>query len=71
MLGIIAVIFLLSAIAVAADASHIGAHKGLITGLGNMAPSGWFFAVLLLWIIALPLYLTERPRIRAATRVPR
>jgi hypothetical protein len=51
---------------VAIDASHIGARKGLIRGLGNMGPAGWFFCCLLLWIIGFPVYLAKRSEIKAA-----
>jgi len=42
------------------DAKKIGVKKGQIKGLANMGPGGWFFACLLLWVIAFPLYLIKR-----------
>ena len=60
-----------SAIWVAADASSIGARKGLIPGFFNMGPAGWFFATLLLWIIGFPGYLATRGRIKEAVALER
>jgi hypothetical protein len=51
---------------VAIDASNIGAHKGLVKGLGNMGPAGWFVCCLLIWIIGFPVYLAKRSEIKAA-----
>jgi tetratricopeptide (TPR) repeat protein len=42
------------------DAKQIGVRKGLIKGLGNMGPWGWYIACLLLWIVVLPFYLYKR-----------
>ena len=57
------------AVGVAFDASHLNARRGALGGgLRDMGPAGWFFACLLLWIVALPCYLTVRPRlVRRAT----
>lgn len=65
----VAVIWLViigTSIWVAIDASNIGARRGLIKGLGNMGPAGWFFSCLLLWIIGFPVYLAKRSAIKAA-----
>jgi len=35
-----------------ADARNLGVKKGLVKGLANMSPMGWFIACLLLWIVA-------------------
>ena len=42
------------------DARTIGTKKGQIKGMGDMGPWGWFFACLLLWIVAFPFYLAKR-----------
>jgi hypothetical protein len=42
---------------VAIDASNIGARKGLVKGLANMGPAGWFFlqpSALVHWLSRLP-----------------
>jgi hypothetical protein len=57
---IIALCFLGSAVWVLFDAKKIGVEKGQIDGLGDLSPSEWFFACLLLWIVAFPLYLSKR-----------
>jgi hypothetical protein len=65
----VAVIWLViigTSIWVAIDASNIGARRGLIRGLGNMGPAGWFFCCLLLWIIGFPVYLAKRSEIKVA-----
>lgn len=65
----VAVIWLViigTSIWVAIDASNIGARRGLIKGLGNMGPAGWFFCCLLIWIIGFPVYLAKRSEIKAA-----
>jgi hypothetical protein len=48
------------------DAKAIGVRKGLVTGLADMGPVAWFFASLLLWILAFPLYLANRAKFKAA-----
>ncbi len=45
---------------VLADAKTIGVKKGQISGIADMGVWGWFFACLLLWIIAFPFYLAKR-----------
>ncbi len=56
---------------VLADASSIGARKGLIPGSAfDMGPGGWFVSCLLLWIVAFPLYLANRDKIAAAIKDP-
>lgn len=42
------------------DAKSIGIKKGQIGGAANMGAGGWLLASLLLWIIAVPLYLSKR-----------
>ena len=54
------------------DAKAIGARRGVLDGLANMGPLGWFLSSLLLWIVAFPLYLASRSKIKAAAgRAPR
>jgi hypothetical protein len=55
-----------SAIWVVIDAKNIGVKKGLVTGLGNIGPWGWFFVTLLLWIIGFPMYLYYRGKFKLA-----
>ena len=55
-----------TAIWMAADAAQIGYDKDDIKGLAAIGPAGWFFAGLLLWIVAFPLYLIKRPELKAA-----
>jgi len=57
---------LVSSIWVFTDAQKIGVKKGLVTGLADLSPAGWLFACLLLWIVALPLYLIKRPALKPA-----
>jgi len=57
---------LVSSIWVFTDARNIGVKKGLVTGLADLSPVGWLFACLLLWIVALPLYLIKRPALKRA-----
>jgi len=66
-------VVLVSSLWVLADAKAIGVKKGQIRGLGNLGPWGWFFACLLLWFPAFPIYLYKRPafkRINAAGLAP-
>lgn len=55
-----------TAIWVLVDAKSIGVRKGVITGIGNIGPWAWFFACLLLWIVAFPLYLIKRSDFKRA-----
>jgi hypothetical protein len=50
----------------AADAAQIDYDKRDVRGLGAMNPVGWFFAGMLLWIVAFPLYLFKRGELKAA-----
>jgi hypothetical protein len=61
---IIILIIAASAIWVLLDAKSIGVRKGLIAGLGDMGPWGWFVATLGLWIVAFPAYLYYRGRFK-------
>jgi hypothetical protein len=46
------------------DAKKLGVRKGQVKGLADLGPAGWFWATLLLWIIAFPLYLITRPKLK-------
>lgn len=48
------------------DAHQIGYDKKDVKGLAGMGPAGWLFAGLLLWIVAFPLYLANRGKLKAA-----
>jgi hypothetical protein len=59
-----------TAIWVAVDAGRLGAKRGALGGgLLDMGPASWFFACLLLWIVALPCYLATRPKLVRRARV--
>ena len=65
--GNLILIFILgTSIWVLIDAKNIGARKGLVTGMANMGPWTWFIGCLLLWIVAFPLYLVKRGKLKAA-----
>jgi hypothetical protein len=53
---------------VLADASNIGARRGLVPGSCDYGPGGWFLICLLLWIVGFPAYLITRPKIVAAAK---
>ena len=55
----------LSATWVFIDARRWGARRGLVPGFTDMGPLGWSASVLLLWIVAFPLYLRRRSTLRA------
>lgn len=59
-------IVLVTSIWVLVDAKNIGVRKGLLSGLGDIGPWGWFFASLLLWIVAFPMYLYYRGQFKRA-----
>ena len=42
------------------DARSIGVKKGMVKGLANMGPWGWFFVPLFLWIVGFPAHLAMR-----------
>ena len=54
-------IWLGTCIAVLVDANQIGARKGVVGQFGDQGPWGWFFACLLIWVVAFPCYLMYRP----------
>lgn len=54
------VIVIGSSIWVVADAKTIGVQKGQVKGFSDLGPWGWFFACLLLWLVAFPIYLAKR-----------
>lgn len=59
-------IILATSLWMAFDARSLGYDKRDIKGIAGMGPVGWFFAGLLLWIVAFPLYLASRGKLRKA-----
>ncbi len=55
----------LSATWVFVDARRRGVRRGLVAGFFDMGPVGWSASVLLLWVVAFPLYLRRRSALRA------
>ena len=66
---IILLIILTTSIWVLIDAKNLGVKKGLIKGIGNMGPWGWFIVCLLIWIIAFPIYLFKRSEYKRLARL--
>jgi hypothetical protein len=64
--GFIWLLILGTSIWMAFDASKIGYDKKDVSGIAGMGPVGWFFAGLLLWIVAFPLYLASRNKLKEA-----
>jgi len=58
------VIPLFSSIWVLFDAKSIGVRKGQIPGFFGMGVWGWFFACLILYLVAFPGYLVKRGELR-------
>jgi hypothetical protein len=46
------------------DAHQIGYDKKDVKGMAGMGPLGWLFGGLLLWIVAFPLYLASRSKLK-------
>lgn len=68
---VIILVWIVTSVWVGFDAKSIGARKGLLTGIADMGPLGWFGATLIVWVIGFPLYLANRSRIKeAALRRP-
>lgn len=59
-------VIIASAIWVFIDAKNIGVKKGLVPGMGNTGPWGWFFGTLMLWIVVFPMYLYYRGKFKLA-----
>lgn len=59
-------IFFGSALWVFFDAKNIGVKKGMVSGVGNMGPWGWFFVTLLVWIVGFPMYFYFRGKFKVA-----
>lgn len=57
---IIMLVILGTSIWVLFDARAIGVKKGMVKGMANMGPWGWFFVTLFLWIVGFPAYLAMR-----------
>ncbi|MEI6704411.1 MAG: hypothetical protein WCL71_12900 [Deltaproteobacteria bacterium] len=53
------------------DSTAIGARKGLLKGVCDMGPGGWFISSLALWIVGFPMYLSNRASIIDAVKNPR
>lgn len=68
---LVVVIWLATSIWVGFDARSIGAERGLLPGIANMGPLGWFLSSILLWVVAFPLYLVSRSKIKAAAAGPK
>jgi hypothetical protein len=67
------IVFLLliaSAAWVYMDARSLGVRRGLVSGLGDMSPVGWFIATIGIWIVALPAYLYYRGEFKRAIANP-
>jgi hypothetical protein len=64
----ILVLVLASSIWVGLDAKQLGIRKGNSSGVLDAGPFGWFCCTLLLWIIAFPLYLASRSRLKLAAQ---
>lgn len=71
MIGLLVVLVVAgTSIWVAVDASRLGVKRGsLNSSFVDMGPAGWFFSVLLIWIIGFPLYLVTRPKYVALRQV--
>lgn len=61
-------VVLVSAIWVLIDAKNIGVKKGLVSGMANIGPWGWFFVTLGIWIIGFPMYLYYRDKFKIAVK---
>lgn len=48
------------------ESRSFGYRKADLKGLAAMGPWGWLFAGLFLWVVAFPLYLASRSKLRAA-----
>lgn len=48
------------------DAHEIGASSDLDTGAVRLGPIGWLVLMLVIWLVALPLYIAKRNTIREA-----
>jgi len=61
--GLLWIVVIGSAIWVGFDAQQLGVKAGALGGgMADIGPTGWFFVVLLLWIIGFPAYLATRPK---------
>jgi len=71
MLGLVILLVVIgTSIWVAVDTSRLGVKRGCLGGgFVDMGPVGWFFAVLLIWIIGFPIYLVTRPKYAALRSV--
>lgn len=63
-LSLLIVIIIMSSIWVAFDAHNLHVKKGHTTGLLDIGVAGWFFSCLFLWLLAFPVYLANRKKLR-------
>ena len=69
--GIFYLIALGTTIWVIADTASLGVKRGCLGGgFADMGRLGWALCMLLIWIVALPLYLATRPKYVARKRAP-
>lgn len=66
MAGLILMMVIATSIWVAVDASSLGAPRDRNLGVAGSSPVAWGLACIVMWIVFFPLYLTKRPKIRAA-----
>lgn len=64
--GLILIVIVASSLFAFFESRSFRYRKQDIQGLAAMGPWGWLFACLFLWIIAFPLYLASREKLRAA-----
>lgn len=70
MAALLALVFVTS-FGIFADARRIGYDPKKVGGLAGMSPGGWLLCGLTIWIVAVPLYLSQRSRlVSVATGAP-
>lgn len=68
-MGLVLLIVFFSSIWVYFDARSIGVKKGVLRGLFDLGPAGWFWVCLLLWIVGFPAYLAKRGELKRVAAV--
>jgi hypothetical protein len=63
------IVIIATSIWVLIDSKTIGAKKGLIKGIFDLGPFGWFVVTLLLWIVGFPAYLANRSKIKQLAKI--
>lgn len=71
MFPLAALVVLVSALLVYADASRLRRERGLTVGPANQSPAEWAIATALLWLVVVPYYLIVRNRPVDETAKPR